>query len=339
MARIKYVNRISLIIITFILCNATLSTLSAQQMKKVAQTGFQFLKISPDARGAAMGGAFVAAANNSNALFWNPAGISRVEGVDVSINNVSWIADINQFAGAAAINFGRGSYVGLSLISANYGAIPRTIPSDNIQGFEEQGTFSPGAFAIGIGYARQFSELFTLGGQVRYAHESLGSSVVQRPSEDVAEVKNQVGGLAFDIGTLYYTGFKDLRISMAIRNFSRELHYEFEGFEMPLTFDLGMAMDLFSLTNLGPNHKLTLAADIIHPRDYTERAHIGAEYLFLQSVALRAGYKVNYDSESLTAGFGIQHEFGNINLRIDYAYNGMGTYLGSVHRFSIGASL
>jgi len=45
----------------------------------VGTTAAQFLKIGVGARAVAMGGAFSAVADNIDAIYWNPAGLSRLE--------------------------------------------------------------------------------------------------------------------------------------------------------------------------------------------------------------------------------------------------------------------
>src|SRR5512140_2076541 len=63
--------------------------------EKLAQTGLQFLDIGLSPRAEAMGGAFVLAGNNADALFYNPAGIARTNtAYDISLNRVQWFADI-----------------------------------------------------------------------------------------------------------------------------------------------------------------------------------------------------------------------------------------------------
>ena len=51
--------------------------LFGSENKKLAQTGFQFLSISADARGGGMGDAMTTIFGNSSSLFFNPAGMSR----------------------------------------------------------------------------------------------------------------------------------------------------------------------------------------------------------------------------------------------------------------------
>ncbi len=326
----------------FIICLLIIglvSMTSAAEMKKLAQTGFQFLKVDVGARAAGMGGAFVAVTNDANSLFWNPAGITQAKKGSFSISQTSWIADINQIGLAAVLPVSGIGHFGVSVVTVNYGDIPRTIISDSEAGYIQDGTYTPGGVALGLGYAKQFTDKLSIGGQIKYASESLGSSTIRKPNTtETQTVDNELSALAFDIGTLYYTGYKDLRLSMSIRNFSQDIEYETESFQMPLTFSIGLAMDVLSVLDVSEMHKLTLAVDAIHPRDYSERLHFGAEYMFRGMLALRAGYKVNYDEEGLAAGFGLRHDFGGVNFNLDYSYTDMGTYLGNVNRFSLSGS-
>ena len=106
---------------------------------------------------------------------------------------------------------------------------------------------------------------------------------------------------------------------------------------MPLTLVVGAAVDVFDFMGGGSDNSLLLAVDAIHPRDYTERIHAGAEFWYADMVALRGGYKFNYDEEGLTLGGGIKYGVGGIALKIDYAYSDFGIF-DSVNRFSLGVS-
>ena len=99
-------------------------------------------------------------------------------------------------------------------------------------------------------------------------------------------------------------------------------------------------MDVLSIFQEESPNSLTLAADFQHPRDFPERIHLGAEYLYqnpvmrdmgINSVGVRGGYKFGYDEESWTAGFGITA----LGARIDYAIQEFGIF-DSVTSFSIG---
>jgi len=68
----------------FILCLVAGWNLSlfaqGQGIDKVGTTSFQFLKVMPDARSTALGEAFTSVVSTSEAVFWNPAALTRIAG-------------------------------------------------------------------------------------------------------------------------------------------------------------------------------------------------------------------------------------------------------------------
>jgi hypothetical protein len=302
-------------------------------LKKVAQTGMQFLKVDVGARAAAMGGAFMMVGNDANALFYNPAGIAKMNAsFDLLANRTKWIAGISYIAVGCVKNLGRWGSIGISFITSDYGDIYGTRLSNTDKGYEETGNVNVGAYAVGIAYAKQLTDKFTVGGQVKYAYQHLGESLFSNNET----IKNQVSGLAYDFGTMFYPGFKSFRLGMSIRNFSPQFKYQQYAFQLPLTFVLGFAMDVLDFAGQHDN-SLIVAVDAIHPRDYTERIHVGAEYLFMKMFAFRVGYKFNYDEESFTAGLGFEKKVGGLQIKLGYAYSDLGVF-DNVNRISFGCS-
>jgi len=84
------------------------------------------------------------------------------------------------------------------------------------------------------------------------------------------------------------------------------------------------------------DYRLGLAFDLFQPNDYEQQEHVGIELELLHFLALRAGYKSNYDTEGLTLGGGIRTSLTGMNLRLDYSFGSLGTYLGNTHRISLG---
>ena len=312
------------------------------QPTKFAQAGMGFLKIDPGARISAMGGTQASVSQTAFDAFANPAGLAFVEGIDVMASSTSWIADISHYGLAAAYNLGGIGTFGINLVFMDYGDFRRTVPVDDLAGFADLGTFTVNEFAIGISYARQISDQFMVGGNIRYAEQDLGDVTifdeVQGTNRDVG---NSVDNFILDFGTMYYTGFKDLRFGMSIRNFSNQSDYFDQRFELPLNFDFGVAMDLLQLGTEAPgNSELTLALDWQHPRDFSERLHAGLEYGFMDMFFVRTGYKFNYDEEGFTAGLGVDVEIGGAGaFRADYAYSDFGEFFGSVNRITVGFKL
>ncbi len=62
----------------------------------VGITAANFLKIGIGARATAMGGAFTGLADDATALYWNPAGLTQIEGRKFSATYSSWFAGINR---------------------------------------------------------------------------------------------------------------------------------------------------------------------------------------------------------------------------------------------------
>lgn len=293
--------------------------LQASGLKKVAQSGMQWLSIPVGARAAAMGGAYTAIANDASSIFWNPAGVALTNGGNFFLSQTKWIADINVNAGALTYDAGQWGFFSATFASVDWGVFHGTRRAETSAGFEETGTFSPTDWAAGIGYARRVTDRFSIGGHLRYLHENLGSNLegeIGAGTEYTAEMSL----FAFDFGTIYYTGFKDLRLAMSLQNFSQEKKYRIDHFPLPLTFKFGVAMDMTSLLAAESPHSLTLSVDAIHPRDYTERLNFGLEYGFKNIVFLRGGYKTNYDEEDFTVGGGLHYETGSLALGLDYGY-------------------
>ena len=295
-------------------------SIQAGDMKKIAQSQMQWLSIPVGPRASALGGAFTAIANDASSVFWNPAGIAYTTGGNVFLSQTNWIADINVNAAAASYEAGNIGIFSVNFSSVNWGTIHGTRRDDEASsGFVETGDFSPTNWGVGLAYARKISDRFAIGGNLKYVYENLGSGLTGTMGEGKMYTA-RMNLMTLDIGTIYNTGFKDLRLAMSLQNFSQERQYREEKYPLPLTFKFGLAMDLVSLWMQQSEHKVTLAVDAIHPRDYSERMCFGLEYGFKNMIFLRGGYKANYDEQDLTLGAGLQYMIDNLGLGIDYGY-------------------
>lgn len=313
------------------------------ERERLAQTGMKFLSISVDPRAAALADAFTARQSASASLFANPAGMAGMEGfAHVSLSQVEWFANFQYAAGSVAFNpaGGRFGTFGLSIMAADYGNFQATIRADNERGFLDVGTVSPSAMVLGLGYARELTDRFAVGGQVKFVRQALGESTMGfdegggRLIED-----NAASTVAFDLGVLYNTGFRSLNFAISARNFSREVTYSEESFELPLTFRIGVAMDMLDLApGMDQNHGFVLTVDAERPRDYAEQLHVGGEYSFMNLFFLRGGYVFPTDEQGFNAGGGVRLSFGGLDLGADYAYSEFGR-LGNVHRVGLNIGL
>ena len=306
--------------------------------QQLAQTGMKFLSVSLDARAAAMGSAITALANaSSTAMFYNPAAMARLQTVShLSVGRVQWIGDVDYNAGTVALSPADGQYgvFGVSVVAVDYGRLQETVRADNDRGYEDVGKFSPSALSAGVGYAQALTDRFSVGGNVKYVRQSLGSSVMRRSGDGFLEQDRTASTIAFDFGVIYRTGFRSLNFAVGARNFSQELTYAEESFELPLTMHIGVAMDMIDLTSMDQDmHSLLLSVDAQRPRDYPEQLQTGLEYRFMDMVALRAGYIYPSDEQGFSLGVGLQPSLRGFEFGFDYAYTHFGDF-GNVNRLS-----
>lgn len=304
-----------------------------QGVDKIAQTGMKWLSIPVGARASALGSAYTAMAADAGAVFWNPAGLALTEGHHIFLNQTQWIADIDVNAASASYKAGAIGTFGVHFMTVDWGNLNGTRFTSGAELYEETGTFSPESWLIGVSFARRVSNKFSFGGSLRYVHENLGSSLEGSfASPEKFEAKMNV--MAIDFGTIFYTGYKDLRIAVTMQNVSQEKEYRFEAFPLPLTFKFGAAMNVLQLMQSAESDQsITLSVDALHPRDFSERLHFGAEYSFRKMFFLRTGYKTNYNEEDVTLGGGAKLTMGKTAFALDYSYLAFENF-DAVHMFS-----
>ena len=136
-----------------------------------------------------------------------------------------------------------------------------------------------------------------------------------------------------DFGILYKTGFESLNLAMAIRNFGPETQFDTESAELPLTFKMGVSMDILDVTNIDTDtHSLLISIDNNNTRDYEEQLLFGFEYTFVDRFVIRGGHGFPKDEESFSLGMGVKQPLGSLTLSVDYSYTAFGVF-GEVQRF------
>ncbi len=313
------------------------------RMTNVGTTAAPFLEVGVGSRAIGMGGAFVAISNDVSALYWNPAGLCRMDQGEAVFERIEWFADISFNYLGATLPFQRYGTAGIFL---NAMTVPhmkvRTVDYPDGTGEEYDAT----SYAVGLSYSFGITDRFSLGFTGKYVSERIWH-------ENTSTV-------AVDIGTLYHTGFGSLRIGAAITNFGPSLqmngsdliiYYDadesIEGnndrimgelmtdeWPLPLNMQFGLAYDLIDRSLA----RLTVAVDAFHPINNSESINAGCELFLLNMLYLRAGYKAigqKDTEEGLTLGTGLRYQmFGQSNIMVDYAYADFGR-LKNVNRFTI----
>ncbi len=316
------------------------------QFTKEGTTAAQFLKIGVGARALGMGGAYVALADDGSAHFWNPAGLAAAEGIGVMLMHNAWLVNINHDYLSVALPAGNLGVLGLSVTVLTMGEQEITTVE------QPDGT---GAFyrvqdlAVGLSFARQVTDRLRYGLTAKYIH-------LQAWNESART-------LAVDLGSVMNTGFKGIKIGMALSNFGGNIRYEgrdlltstrylddlgldyspdanlaTEDWPLPLGIQIGIAGNIVGSGEAfinNPQHRLTMAIDAVHPNDAPEHLNFGLEYALWEGLFIRAGYRANYDLDEMTFGAGLRLPLPFAKrTHFDYARMPMGL-LGQVERFSL----
>jgi long-subunit fatty acid transport protein len=314
----------------------------AAAQTKVGTSFGQFLGIEPGARFAGMGNAGVAVDEGLQAVYYNPGTLGALTRPVAQFTHNAWFAGINYNYAAMAYPMGFGTLFG-SVTALSSGEIEvRTVTQP--LGTGERYTASD--VAIAFGYGRHITNRFVAGAQVNYVNEriwkasadaftvSLGATYRLTP----AGIK--LGASLSNLGTnARYTG-QVLAIQYdpdpdQYGNNSALPADQYTGdFPVPILFRIGVSMPY----RVNEESALLLAVDAYHPSDNTESVSLGAEWLWKDALALRAGYQNLFQEDSelgLTLGAGVMTAFSGTQFQFDY---GWGTHevLDSTHRVTFG---
>lgn len=300
---------------------------------RTGTTGFQFLKIAPDARSASLGESYTATANDPAAMFWNPAGIAKTDSLDwlLTGGHAAYFGGINLQHVALVKKIGYESYLGVGVVYLNSGDMDVTT---EFQPFGTGQSFRAINMATGITYAQRLTENFNFGVTAKYILESM------------ADIK--VDALVFDFGFQYDVGIANTRFAVGISNFGfnstpkgeievttlagTKTVSSFEEIAVPAVFRLGFAWDMIKKSS----HLLTMCTQLNHPTDNNETLGLGAEYTWRNILVFRTGYLLGTDEKGLPSfGFGInmKRRFGSIMLDYGFVQKNI---LGATHRLTLG---
>lgn len=267
----------------------------------------EFLNIGVDAAALGMSNAVVASSNNVNSVYWNPAGLIRMEEQEVSLMHSSYFANIAQFNYAAfAMPIDDASAFGFSVIRFSVDDILNTTQLIDDQGninYDRISTFSTADWAFTFSYAREAKlDGFSYGANAKVIRRVIGEFANSWGfGFDVGlQFKRgnwQVGLMARDITTTYNTWSIDeekfAEISGAVENQNQELP---ETTEITLPkLQLGLARtftfhyDHILTAEVNMNMRFIQTNDVISSSAVSATPALGLEYSFVNLVFVRAG--------------------------------------------------
>jgi hypothetical protein len=312
------------------------------QNPNLGTSGAQFLQIPLGSRAEAMGTAIIGLTDDAASVFWNPAGIVKVNNFEAFFSYADWFSMFDLNAASIVYNTGDAGAFAANIIVFSTDKMEVTTEA------EPNGTgrfFDAVDLAMGISYAKYLTDRFAVGMTVKY--------ITQRIWNESSS------GFGFDIGTQYRLDFQNLTIAMSMTNFGSDMKFDgqdldftyrrddnypvsrltpsrliTEEYALPLNFQVGIGFDVFNYQFV----KMKGAVDVTHPNDNKERAHMGAELAFFDRFFVRGGYKINYQDQNFALGAGVNLLWGANAVKFDYAYS-VYDILPSVHRISLGLSL
>jgi hypothetical protein len=311
---------------------------SAQQIAKYAG---EFLSIGVGGRALGLGGAYAALANDASAAYWNPAALARLNYPEFMLMHDERFGGIvNYDFGAVAIPYGTHATLAVSLmrlgvdgipdsrdagVDANGNYVPRGQYQNAVRIDESKITyFNSADWALYFTYSKRVSYNLTYGINLKILRRGL----------EVASAT----GIGFDIGLLY-SPRENWFVAANVQDVTTTLIAWSTGTNELIspTLKLGTAyfIDLFQ-GRFSPTFDVDVRfenrqfASIAHLGPISFDPHMGLEFDYKNTVALRVGYN---DVKQLTLGAGLHLR----KLDIDYSFARFSEEndLGDTHRISL----
>ena len=305
----------------------------------VAKYAGEFISLGVGGRALAMGGAFVALANDVTAGYWNPAGLSMISYPEIALMHAEPFSGlVNNDYGAVALPFGKNASIGLSIIRVGVDDIQNTTragldANGNLTTDLSQVTridpsrvtyFSAADWAFYFTYSKKESETFSYGANVKLIRRDLDTASAM--------------GIGFDIG-LWYSPWEHVLLGANLQDVTTTFLAWSTGTNELIspTMKIGSAylIDAFGgrfapAIDFDVRFENRRSASNAHLGPISLDIHTGLEFQMKNLVALRIGRS---DVNMLTVGAGVRLP----KLNIDYSFSKFDgvTQLGDTHRISM----
>jgi hypothetical protein len=258
------------------------------------------------ARGAAMGGANSALADDSESMLYNPAGLTELREVEMAASHLAWLDGVNDESVQLGIPvFGLGAW-----------GLGATYLYSNDQGRDNwgtpTGTFTDFDFSMQAAFALQLGDNASVGLEYRIIRQGYNAA------DNVAGARLDMGS-SFDLGISRKAFDRRLNLSLGVDNIGTNLGLGVTDAPLPLTFKGAAAWHF--------NSNLAAEVDYLNePYDFLNTVRAGAEYQYPLGDETSASFRVGYDYDSsvsaiggldgYTAGIGAQWQAW----KVDYAF-------------------
>jgi hypothetical protein len=300
----------SLLISPFLITNTANSQILDFLNRESSNIGFMYLKLSPEAKGTALGGAYTSNSIGAASVYWNPARIFEQEVTNINISYMTVFQGIDYESIFYSSNMGRNA-VGIGMLGLFASGIELRNEQQELQGY-----YKVYDMALLLSYARWLQEGLCIGATIKTLFERIY----------IYESR----GWTLDFALSYIPNPK-LAFAFVMSNLGPMLKFNTENpekIQLPFTIRGGLSFKHWDGT---------ISLEVNKSVDAVFRANVGIEYniIYLEEIpilCLRAGYKIRYDTESLAFGFGTKFR----QFSLDYAYLPHSLNLGDSHIFTLG---
>ena len=335
----------------------TLTSSPEQVVTRIGTRGAAFLSLGVGARAQALGGAYGAAADDVTALYWNTAGMTRIDGFSAGMTTARLFADLDiqhTFVGVV-MPFGF-TRLGLSINTLDSGEMPwqsENWPNAGFGGEQDptSASFSWTGMAIGLHLAQPITDRLTVGIAAKVIEEGITNAMARYVAVDMSMVFRTglygvtLGASLTNLGTTgrfegnllntrVFTGASE---GQALAGFVRvmEVAAATDDLELPTSFRFSVLADLIggadAILSPDANQSLRLMLDVNDPVDAPQQTALGLEYGFRGLAFARAGKRFANEDQidhgmmhGAAAGGGVRLPVGEIGtLTVDYAYTAM----------------
>jgi hypothetical protein len=317
----------------------------------VGASAAEFLQIGAGARSLGMGDAYTAVADGPDAVYWNPAGLSRMTHTEATYSRTELPAGLSHdfFAIGMPSEFLQGT-VAFALTRLSQGSLALVNASN-----QSQGSFSPHSEVYALAYGRSFGANDIASTSRDYFRENWNIPRADRPYENETEpwtgeiaagasmklISENLGtrsasAFAIDAGGLFRpTDLHELILGGAVRNLGTKLRFISESEPLPAELAGSVAYELRD-----EDWRVLPAFELDVPYAGNVYAKLGAEATKRISAGVSAAMRLGYTSVSvadlgflsgLTAGVGLN--VGKFSF--DAAFQPM-TVLGESFRIGVG---
>ena len=335
----------------------TLTSSPEQIVTRVGTRGAAFLALGVGARGQALGGAYGAAVDDVTSLYWNTAGMSRLDGFSAGMTTARLFGDLDiqhTFVGVV-MPFGF-TRIGISVNTLDSGEMPwqsEYWPNAGFGGEQDPtaAAFSWTGTAIGLHLAQPITDRLTVGVAAKVVDEGITNAKASYVGVDMSTVFRTglygvtLGASLTNLGTSgrFEGRLLNSRVNtggsegQALGDFVRvmEVAAATDNLELPTAFRFSVMADLIggadAILSPDANQSLRLMADINDPVDAAQETSIGLEYGFRGLAFVRAGKRFANEDQidnglmhAAAAGGGVRLPVGELGtLTVDYAYTSM----------------